>query len=410
MARSMLLTRPFRAAAPRSALRLASLLGIAALAGGGIGCAQRGPGAADARASSAEHRPDRGQSRAQAAIEVAPVVVSPYSEDELAAQFEKARALLAADRYREAGEAFDRLLRLSPDGAVAPPSLFNRGIAHDGLGERDLGAERYRELLRRFPDHAIAPSARGRLLRSLGYLERWSELVAVADRILAEPALTVLQTVEARGARALGLAEQGMIDEASREVMKARDLIEDHQLGQAGKLPIELAPVSFALGEVRKSKSEQIKLVPVPPNFADVLEQRCQGLLDAQNAYTDAMRALDAHWSAMAGYRIGELYEQLHRDVMEIPPPAAARSLRKKQLFEGAMRLRYRVLLEKGLRMMDGVVHMAERTGEGSAWIGRARDAQKQIELALAEEKAALATLPFTEAELQEGLNALKGK
>jgi tetratricopeptide (TPR) repeat protein len=386
---------------------LAAAFGLAVLASS-LGCASPAPEPAVPQSGRA--RSDRARSNAETTVVVAPIVVSPYSEAELAAQFEQARALLAAEKYREAGAAFDRLLRLSPDGIVAPPSLFNRGIAHDGLGERDLGADRYRELLRRFPDHSLAPSARGRLLRSLGYLERWSELVTVADQVLAEPHLSVLQTIEARGARALGLVEQGLIDEASRDVMKARDLIEDHHLGQAGKLPIELAPVSFALGEVRKGKSEQIKLAPVPPNFTDVLEQRCQGLLDAQNAYTDAMRALDAHWSAMAGFRIGELYEQLHRDVMEIPPPAAATSLRKKQLFEGAMRLRYRVLLEKGLRMMDGVVRMAERTGEASVWIGRAKEARTQLERALADEKAALASLPFTEAELQEGLNALKGK
>lgn len=377
------------------------VLGLAALTAG-LGCA--------AQAShSVPPKTGESSSKTESTV-VVPIVVSPYSDDELAAQFEKARALLAADKYREAGEAFDRLLRLSPDGLVAPPSLFNRGIAHDGLGERSQGAERYRDLLRRFPEHALAPSARGRLLRSLGYLERWSELVVVADQVLATQGLSVLQIVEARGARALGLVEQGLIDEASRDVMRARDLIEEHRLGEAGKLPIELAPVSFALGEVRKGKSEEIKLAPVPPNFTEVLEQRCQGLLDAQNAYTDAMRAHDAHWSAMAGFRIGQLYEQLHRDVMEIPPPSAATSLRKKQLFEGAMRLRYRVLLEKGLRMMDGVVRMGERTGEASAWVGRAKEAQKQLERALAEEKAVLAGMPFTEAELQDGLNALKGK
>ena len=47
---------------------------------------------------------------------------------------------------------------------------------------------------------------------------------------------------------------------------------------------------------------------------------------------------------AALGYRVGQLYQQLHRDVMQVPPPAKADTLKKKQLFEGAMRLRYRVL------------------------------------------------------------------
>ena len=42
------------------------------------------------------------------------------------------------------------------------------------------------------------------------------------------------------------------------------------------------------------------------------------------------------------------------------------------------MRLRYRVLLEKGLKMMEHTVMIGERTGEGSSWIERARDAKRR--------------------------------
>ncbi|HEY3234687.1 MAG TPA: hypothetical protein VGJ84_08215 [Polyangiaceae bacterium] len=36
------------------------------------------------------------------------------------------------------------------------------------------------------------------------------------------------------------------------------------------------------------------------------------------------MRAYDAHWSAMAGYPVGDLYESSHRDLMQVPAPFAA--------------------------------------------------------------------------------------
>ena len=140
------------------------------------------------------------------------------------------------------------------------------------------------------------------------------------------------------------------------------------------------------------------------------VEQRCQGLLDAQSAFTDAMRSYDAHWSAMAGYRVGQLYQQLHRDVMAIAPTSKSDTLKKKQLFEGAMRLRYRVLLEKGLKMMDGTVRLGARTGEDSAWVHRAEEARHDIELGIEDEKRALSKLPYTEAELQQALDLLRGK
>lgn len=343
-------------------------------------------------------------------IEVAGVVVSPFSESELASQFEKARALLIAEKYKEAAEAFDRLVRLAPDGEVAPPSLHNGALAREGMGERAAAAERYAKLLERFPDHATAHNALIRLSRIQVHLAQWRELVATADRTLARSDLTLLETIEMRGAKALGLVEQDQVDEAAKQVGIARDLIEQNRLGEAGKPPLELAQVSFALGEVRRKKSERITFVPVPPNLGDVIEQRCQGLLDAQSAYTEAMRSYDAQWSAMAGYRVGQLYQQLHRDVMRIPPPPQAETLKKKQLFEGAMRLRYRVLLEKGLKMMEGTVRLGERTGEDSLWVRRAEEAKRDLQLALDDEKTALSKLPFTEAELTEALEKLKKK
>ena len=366
------------------------------------GCAAT-PAAAPATATVAA-----AQGKPTTPIEVAPVVISPFSELELAQQFERARADLLHERYKDAAEVFDKLARLAPDGETAPPSLYNGALAYEGVFAREAAVQRYQKLLERFPEHPVARGAYFRLTRLYSFQERWAELASLGGRILARGDLSVLEAIEAHGARALGLVEQDQVDEAARQVGLARDLIEQHRLGESGPPPIELAQVSFALGEVRRKRSEKITVTPLPPNFAEVLEQRCQGLLDAQAAYTDAMRSFDAHWSAMAGYRVGQLYQQLHREVMGITPTAKADTLKKKQLFEGAMRLRYRVLLEKGLKMMDGTVRLGRRTGEDSAWIHRADEASKDLALAIEDEKSALARLPFAEPELQEALDLLR--
>jgi tetratricopeptide (TPR) repeat protein len=387
---------------PRLVAPVALALGLLSL---GAGCAAPAASAPGPVAPAAPDKP------AGPTVEVPAMVVSPYSEAELAADFEKARALLLVDKNREAADAFDRLVRLAPSSAlIAPPSLLDGGIAREGLGDRQGALERYRELVKRFPEHDTAKSALVRSARLLAYLERWADLAQTGADLAARRDLTVLEAVEARGQRALGLVEAGSVDEASRAVMEARDLIEQNRLGEAGKPPIEVAVVSFALGEVRKKKSEQVTFSPLPPSFADALEQRCQGLLDAQAAFSDAMRSLDAHWSAMAGYRVGQLYQQLHHDVMAIAPPGKADTLKKKQLFEGAMRLRYRVLLEKGLKMMDATVRLGQRTGEASPWIARAEESKRDLERALSDEKAALSRLPFTEVELQAALDGLAAK
>jgi hypothetical protein len=121
------------------------------------------------------------------------------------------------------------------------------------------------------------------------------------------------------------------------------------------------------------------------------------------------MRAYDAHWSAMAGYRVGELYKSLHEELMRIQPPEGATGA-KAQLFEGAMRLRYSVLLEKGLAMMEHTLTLAERTGEKSEWVRRAADAKQTLEASVRAEQAALAKLPYSRADLEKALQDLANK
>ena len=199
-------------------------------------------------------------------FEVAPIVVSPFTESELAGQFERATSMLLADDASGAAEIFDRILRIAPASDLVPAALFNSGLAHQALGDQEMALTRYREVLARFPEHVAARTAILRLSRTLSYLERWDELRRVADAILARDDLALLERIEALGSKALGLLEGSAadVDAAAREVGRARDLIEDNRLGEAGAPPAPLAQVSFALGEVRRVKSERIVFEPLP--------------------------------------------------------------------------------------------------------------------------------------------------
>jgi len=92
--------------------------------------------------------------------------------------------------------------------------------------------------------------------------------------------------------------------------------------------------------------------------------------------------------------------------MMHVPPPKAADSERRRQLFEGAMRLRYSILLDKAKSMLDHTVAMADRTGEQSAWVLKSRQARDVIAKATEEERQALARLPYTKEQLQAALDS----
>jgi tetratricopeptide (TPR) repeat protein len=329
---------------------------------------------------------------------------------DLPRMFREASDALVRGEPERAAREFDRIVAVDPEGPTAAPSLYNAGMAYAELGELELAVERFRASARLDPRAETTTLAWLRAARLLAYGERWAQLDEAAREALSRPDLKLLQQIEARGTLALAQVSLGQLDEANKTVILARNQVEDHRLGEAGTPPLELAQLAFALGEVRRVKGESLRFVPVPADFGAALEARCTALLDAQNAYTEAMRSLDAHWSAMSGYRIGQLYAQLHADVMAVPTPREATSERQKQLWEAAMRLRYRILLEKGLAMMDGTVRLGERTGERSPWIARAQNAKAELGAALAAEREKLAAMPFTEDEVRAALEQLQAK
>ena len=122
------------------------------------------------------------------------------------------------------------------------------------------------------------------------------------------------------GARGLSKIEAGDDAGALHDVNQGLDLVEEYHYGATGQLPVAAAMLEFALGEIRKAKSEKISLDPPGPDFVLKLEMRCQFLLDAQKAYADAIRSVDPHWAAMSGFRVGEMYKTLHTSLMMIPP------------------------------------------------------------------------------------------
>jgi tetratricopeptide (TPR) repeat protein len=338
-------------------------------------------------------------------IDVSRTIVTPGDATSIDEMFAKARADFAESRFAEAAREFDRIVELDPGGPFAKEAWLHAAEAHDELGELPLAVTRYEEVARRYPGEPVSREALVRVVRLLSYLERWEGAGAAADALIGRIGeLTPLERIVAYGGKALSLVFSEHPDAAQYFIEKGRDVVDGERLDSAGAVPRDLAQLYFALGELRRIRGERIHLPASSATFAQVLEERCQLLLDAQSAYSDAMRAYDAHWSAMAGYRVGELYRKLHEELMAVPKPPAASDQPKAELFEGAMRLRYSVLLRKGLTMMDHTLAMAEKAGERSEWVLRAAESKKLIERAMRDEGAALDRLPYSRADLEKAL------
>ena len=343
-------------------------------------------------------------------VELPRTVITPDSATDIPALWKHALDLGEAKQFEASGREFERVFRLDPDGSTGCQALFKAAEMYDYAAQSEASLARYEQVIRRCPTTDLDEVARIRALRLLTYLEHYARAGELAESTdVKYPSLRGTSKIAVLAARALARVAQNDDAQAEYFISKARDIIEQENLDAIGKLPQELAPVFFALGEVRRLRAERIHLVPVPENFGVVLEQRCQLLLDAQSAYSDSMRAYDAHWSAMAGYRVGELYQKLHEEVMQVPPPKSADTEQRRQLFEGAMRLRYSILLDKAKSMMDHTITMAERTGEQSSWVLKARQSRDALARATQDEHDALARLPYTREQLQAALDSFAG-
>jgi tetratricopeptide (TPR) repeat protein len=332
---------------------------------------------------------------------------------------ERGERALMVQRWREAADAFELLLEAKPsDAAMVATATLDLGLAYQGLGEYAKARD---ALERRLAISDVGPDARiarNRLFAVLAYLEDWPALGAHAEKTLARQApsggrpggetdLGPMDKMNALGARSLSRIEAGDDAGAERDLQSGLDIKEEQRYGNGGRLPGPAAQLEFAQGEIRRTRSEKISFTPVGDDFLAKMNVRCQGLIDAQASYADAMRSDDPFWATISGYRVGQMYRAIHRDLMTIPPTALAKSEKQKQIFFGIMHLRYRVLLEKGMEMMKRTYDFAVKNGD-QQWVLRATQGKHEMELSLEEEKAVIASFPFSEQEIQDALKLME--
>jgi hypothetical protein len=204
-------------------------------------------------------------------IDVHPVIVTPsdaVSEPELATRGERA---LMEQRWQDAVDIYRLLVTANATPANASEYLFDLGLALEGAQSRVEARDAFLELAHRFPD---GPKARSALVRAASldaYLEDWPAVAAIGDAILARPDLENVDRLVGLGARGLAHIELGDDVPASKDILDGLELADQLHYGARDVLPVAVAQLRFALGEVRRVRSERIVFDPLPPDFVGAL-------------------------------------------------------------------------------------------------------------------------------------------
>jgi tetratricopeptide (TPR) repeat protein len=329
------------------------------------------------------------------------------TEAELIAKGERA---LMEQNWQLAVDAYSTLLAADATRPQVPEWMFDLGLAYEGLQERGKARDAFLDLARKFANNGKTRPALVRAATLDAYLEDWAALEDIGQVLLARSDIDDVDRLVGLGARGLAKVEAGDDVHAAKDILDGLELADQLHYGDRDVLPVAVAQLRFALAEMWRIRSERIHFDPLPPDFIAKLEERCGGLLTAQAAYAQAVRSVDPHWAAMSGYRVGEMYRELHKELVAIPAPTRSKTEKQKQIFFAFMHLRYRILLEKGLREINQTIALGERTSDSSPWIARAKDAQVDMQTALDDEKAQIQRMPFTEDEVKKALELLEKK
>lgn len=340
--------------------------------------------------------------------------------------FKRALDLLDGEAWSDAAGYFERLTREFPDDRRVPLAYYNLAVAYIHLERGDEAVAAVDHYLERLPPTASERDRLdGRFKRgqALAVAKRYEEVVELFDTMLGEE-LEVEDRIEALADAGIGHYMLGLNDAegphrytAEYRFLEARRLYRqaserarlnvDYFVAQSAFYLAELARLEFAEfklefptgDEIAKAQTAAKKAAQKSGGDAEVtlekllgqrLEDKCQKLLRAQYAYLRAIREGHAGWASAAGYNVGQMYEQLHDEMVNLPAPADL-SPEAADLYRKMVRKRVLILLNKAQTTWTSTSDMVTRTGAESEWSARTRQSLERIRQKMLEETAATA-------------------
>jgi tetratricopeptide (TPR) repeat protein len=299
--------------------------------------------------------------------------------------FAVGRAAFAAGDYSRAASAFGRIADLYPDSKRHAAALFDAGLSHRARGEWRAALERFRAMENGYtgPD---ADEAAFRAAECHYNLRQLAEARAALDRLAQREDLEVGERVRALDQRGIVELEMGDPEAAERSLRAAlstfgesqeQERLDDHYAAEA----------QFYLGEVYRRHFEAVALDPSrsgQDQLAEAMERKCQLLITAQGHYLRVLRTRDAEAVVAAGYRVGELYDELVRQLLEAPLPPGL-DAEQQAAYRGLLRQRVRVPVEKAIRNYEDTLTIAQRAGVAGRFVERTQASLDRMKQALAD-------------------------
>lgn len=351
----------------RSALvTLAAMAALAACAGG-TPRSMTGPGARPAAS--------RGPSRSVSGGEFRVIGRPDGTGDAYDAVmlFDRATEALRARRCEPALADYERLAREFPDSRYVAAAYYNRGVCLQVLRRFGDAVTSFRESITRSRERELVRDAWFRIAATAESMnpQRPDLVVEATTALLTLPGLTISEQIEARARQAAALLAQGDRARAVTIAQEAIDLAPTPEAIRALDDDAFIAEANFVQAEASRLDAADVVIDVSAPDLEAAIERRVGFVVHAHVRYNAAIRVGNADWAAASGFRLGEMYSDLYRAIVEArtPPEWDDHAV---QIYRRRTAQRLRGMLSGALRAWEATVEMARRNGiQDNEWVRR---------------------------------------
>ena len=292
-----------------------------------------------------------------------------------------------AERRKESALAitlYEKLIAEFDNVDYQQVSLFNLGMLHEDKERWADAVGYYERVIKLFEGMPIDEDQLYfdvfmRLGICFAKLERWWDAVYAFENLVSLDWLDEQDRMEIQLGKGITFEGAGEITLAESAYSRVLSLYRRLQRGLGGDKTMA-AEAAFRLGEITRKKYEAVELSYPMERLKERLETKCGFLLTAQNRYIRAIRFGDSHTIAAAGYRLGDLYENLYEAIVSFAPPAELDG-DQVALYNEEVRRKVIVLLKKAIRIYEKSLKLGKRMQSNQSWLD-------QLEVALARMKS----------------------
>lgn len=301
--------------------------------------------------------------------------------------FENATRDYRQGNLDRAARRFTLILKEFPHSKFAGPARYDRGLCYLRLDRPADAARDFRAYLATAPSPQDRADTLLKLGEALTKAGSWKEASQVLMERLSSSPLDLMTEVEVRAYLVRAYRKLGQLSQARRQADKALRLYSRHLTDPAMRGNYFVGMASFEAAACLHDLFRHIKFVlPVERMEKDLLDKATL-FLKAQSEYLRTIRVQNTYFATRAGIRLGRLYEDFYRDIMEAEVPAELTEEERAIYFQ-ELRRQARPLLLKAIDAYERNMKLAMMHGAKEEWFVEVKERLRRLRAILRRQKA----------------------